>query len=228
MHFHHRLLNYGMNHAETVSAIYFISAVLSLCTVALANSSRLKFFLVPILILTIVLMLSQITGLIDLSKWTRKLSDVMDHLFPFKFQNFLANVALRLIQLGALIYVLAFSLGLPWVPANLLLISSFTILLVLYLLITRGQNGESFLIFTLFFLATMVVVVTEHLLRNQHVFFGLPFQQIETLVFWTLVLGVFGKVIFRKSKELVLDDPIRILHFFNVGFYGICSQRDPG
>lgn len=213
MHFHHRLMNYGMNHAESVSVIYFISAVLSLCTVALANSSSLKFFLIPILVLTIALMLCQIAGLIDLTKWTKRFSNTIDHLFPFEFQNLLANASLRLIQLAALLYVMAFALGLPWVPPNMLLISSFTILLVLYLLITRGENGESFLIFTLFFLATMVVVVTEHLLGNEHAFFALPFQAMESVVFWMLVLGVFGKIIFRKSKELVLTTPLEFFIF---------------
>ncbi|MCB1043898.1 MAG: undecaprenyl/decaprenyl-phosphate alpha-N-acetylglucosaminyl 1-phosphate transferase [Acidobacteria bacterium] len=213
MHFHHRLMSYGMNHTESVSVIYFISAVLSICTVALANSSSLKYFLIPTLVLSIVLTLGQIGGFVDLTGPAKKATQTLDRMLSLKLQNLMANASLMLIQIGAVLYITAFALGLPWVPPNMLLISTFTIMLVLYLLITRSENGESFLIFTLFFLAAMVVVVTEHLLRRHHDFFGLPFQSIDTLVFWILVVGVFGKIVFRKSKELVLTTPLEFFIF---------------
>jgi len=213
MHFHHKLLNSGMNHSETVSVIYGISAALSIFTVALSNSSNLKYFLIPILILTFVVILLQIAGMIDLNHWNQSLSELFDRVLPFKMQNFMSQASLRLVQIGAILYIGIFALGLPLIPANLLLISSFTTMLVLYLLIARSQNGESFLIFTLFFLAAIAIVVTQYLLDHHPTVFNVPVTSLETVAFWLLVIGVFGKIIFKKRREIFLTTPLEFIIF---------------
>lgn len=213
MHFHHQLLRSGMNQSQTVSVIYALSAGLSLFTVALANSSNLKYFLVPILALAMIVMIAQIAGFIKLQKWTHRASEQFDRWFPFKLQNLLSQFFFRLVQVGFGIYVLAFAVGLPWVPSNLLLIAAFTMTLVLYLLIARSQNGQSFLFFSLFFLAAIMVVVTQQLRLHNDAIFGLPFSVLEAIAFWLLVIGVLGKIIFNKQKEIFLTTPLDFFIF---------------
>lgn len=213
MHFHHRLLECGMNQSQTVSVIYCISATLSIFTVALSNSSSLKFFLLPTLGLAMLVMLANAFGRIDFNAWTHQLSDTIDQLFPFKTRTFMSHVSLALIYIATVVYVAAFALGLPLVSPNVLLIASFTLSLVLYLLIARSENGQGFLIFSLFFLAVINIVVADLLASRSLSVLGVPLSVWEGVAFWALVLGVLGKIIFQKQKEILLSTPLEFFIF---------------
>lgn len=212
-HFHHRLLNNGMEHHHAVSVIYGISAALSISAVALANSSLFSLVVIPVLIAGVGLFFAQFFGMVDLRRFAAVVSRHIDQMFPFHLQSIMSRGSLKLIYLGVLLYILPFLVGLPSAPANVLFISATTIVLVSFLIISGGRNGQSYMIFSLFFLAAAIVLVVNHLLLVDYRFFGFSLQHIEILAFVLLVTGVFGKIIFKKTPEIILSTPLEFFIF---------------
>jgi len=215
-HFHHKLLNYGMDQSQTVSVIYGISAALSICAVALANSGSLKFMLIPLLIFGAAGWLAHVVGMIDLRKLTDGTSHWFEKWFPFEIRTTISKTSIRMLYVGAAIYVIMFFLGIPMLPRNHLFIVSTTVVLFLFLFVTRGANGQSFTIFSLFFLAAAIVLVINALLANAPHLFGFPIALVETLANTLLILGVLGKLFFKKKKEIFLSTPLEFFIFLVV------------
>lgn len=215
MHFHHKLLNSGMDHPQTVSLIYCISAALSIFAVALANSSKLKYLLVPLLVLGIGLFSSQVFGWLDIAKWTRRFSRKLERWFPFHTRTLLSKTSWRLVQAGAAIYAVTFALSLALAPLNVLFVAGTIVILVIYLAMTHQgqQNGQSYMIFSLFFLAAVIVLAINQIQHHQSDNLGRTLGFIEPVGFVLLGLGISGKIIFRKTKELFLSTPLEFFIF---------------
>ncbi|PIE01315.1 MAG: hypothetical protein CSA81_12080 [Acidobacteria bacterium] len=212
-HFHHKLLARGMNHAQSVSVIYYISAILSFLAVMLAESMTLKYFIIPVLLLSVIFLLLQVFQKVDLRKPILWLSSRIDGWVSQTLRGFLARVSLRLVILGVAFYIATFVFGLTLVSPDTLVVACTIMILVLYLLITRGKNGTSFLIFSMSFLAMVFIVVSEHVVATNVEIFGIPFRFLESVGFIFLVAGVFGKIIFKKRAEIILSTPLEFLTF---------------
>ena len=215
-HFHHKLLNYGMDQSQTVSVIYGISAALSICAVALANSGSLKYMLIPLLVLGAAGSLAHAFGMIDLWRWTDSTSHFFEKLFPFEMRTMISNTCLKMLYVGSAIYLIAFLAGIPVLPRNHLFIVSTTVVLFLFLFVTRGANGQSFTIFSLFFLAAAMVLVINFILSQEPVMFGLNVAYLETTAMTLLIAGVLGKLFFKKKKEIFLSTPLEFFIFLVV------------
>lgn len=213
MHFHHRLLSRGMNQSQTVSLIYAVTAILSVCAVALSNSHSFKYVLVPFMLLSLGLFFAQVFGKLDLAKLTAVTSRRIEERFPLNSQRLISKTSLRLVQLGALIYLACFAMGLPKVPINILFVVSTIFVLVFYLSLTKGQSGgRSFLVFSYFFMAAVVVMVLDYQHRIEHPM-GPTLMLLEPLGFFILTLGIFGKILVRKTKEIFLSTPLEFFIF---------------
>jgi len=213
LHFHHKLLSRGMNQSQTVSLIYAITALLSISAVALANSHGFKFMLIPLMLLGLALFFAQVFGLLDLSAHATRISNQLERRFPFHTQPFLTKTALRLIQVGSAIYMICFALALPLVPLNILFVVGTTFVLVFYLSVTKGQRGgQHFLVFSYFFMAAVMVLVLDHQRHIEHSVEDL-LAVIEPIGFFMLSLGIFGKILVRKTKELFLSTPLEFFIF---------------
>lgn len=226
MHFHHKLLNKGMNQAQTVSVLYAVCVALAIAAVALANSSNFKFVLVPILAISLALFLGQITGLVDVAGMARGASSRLDSWLPSHIQPLFAKMSLRLVQLGVVLYVINFMLGLPLVPGNLLFAVGITTFLVLYLAMTmsRSKAAESFMFFSFFFLAAVIVLATHYLQQNQsHMLAGLRY--LEPIGFCLLVVGLFGKIIVKKPSEIFLSTPLEFVIFLILVFIAVIPHE---
>lgn len=215
-HFHHKLLNYGMDQSQTVSVIYGISAALSICAVALSNSGSLKFMVIPLLILGAAGSLAHVIGVIDLGRWTDSASVLFERLFPFEFRTMISKMCLRLLVFGGAIYLLLFLVGIPLLPRNHLFIVSTTVILFLFLFVTRGANGQSYTIFSLFFLAAAIVLVVNFVSSEGPVMLGYNLPMVETFATTMLVIGVLGKLFFKKKKEIFLSTPLEFFIFLVV------------
>lgn len=230
LHFHHKLLSRGLDQAETVGALYTVSIVMSLVAVVLANSSNFKFLFVPLLVLCLALFLAHIAGVIDVAGVVKGVTARFSNWLPSHFQPFLAKIALRLVQLGSLLYGITFLLGLPLVPMNILFAAGITAFLVLYLAMTmaRSQNGESFMYFSFFFLAAVVVLVTNHLrLHEMHMLDPLVIY-LEPIGFALLCVGLLCKVMVRKPKEIFLSTPLEFVIFLVLVFIAVIPEEIRG
>ncbi|MDJ0834952.1 MAG: MraY family glycosyltransferase [Acidobacteriota bacterium] len=212
-HFHHKLLSRGMNQSQTVSLIYGITALLSVSAVAMANSLSFKFLLIPLMIISLALFFIQVFGILDLARWATEFSNQMESRFPFHTQPFLSKASRRLVQIGSLIYMLCFALILPTAPLNLLFVVATTFVLVFYLSMTRGKNGgQSYLVFSYFFMAAAIVLVLDQQRHINH-----PLKAVldvtEPLGFFLLSLGIFGKILVRKTKDIFLSTPLEFFIF---------------
>ncbi len=227
-HFHHKLLNTGMDQSQTVSVIYGISVALSISAVALANSIKFKFMLVPLVILGVVLFSLHVVGIVDLAKWTNRLSVKFDQWFPFQARSFLTRLSLKLVQLGTAVYLLTFVLGLSLAPLNIIFVATTIIILVLFLALTKTKNGHAFTIFSFFFLAAAMVLVIDHLPENQEHFIGKSLVFLEPIGFVLLGLGISGKIIFRKTSELFLTTPLEFFIFLVLVSIALVPQEIRG
>jgi len=213
MHFHHKLLSRGMNQTQTVSLIYGVTAVLSVSAVALANSHGFKFLLIPLMMVSLALFFAQVFGKLDLASWATRFSKELEHRFPFRTQPFLTKASLRLIHLGSAIYMVCFALALPLVPLNILFVVGTTFVLVFYLSVTKGQRGgKHFLVFSYFFMAAVMVLVLDHQRHIEH-----PIEDllgvVEPFAFFMLSLGIFGKILVRRTKDIFLSTPLEFFIF---------------
>lgn len=215
-HFHHKLMEYGMDHSQTVSVIYAISSALSVCAVALVISSHLKYLLVPTMILAVALTILQIFGRVDLFGWVDRYSKKLDHVMPFERRGVIMQTSLRLVYAGLALYGLLFLMELPFLSLNLLFVTLTVCTLVVVLTVTRGENGHNFLIFSLFFLAAVMMVVVRQSAYDYDILPGLNAPFIQGTAFVLLVSGVFGKLMFRKKKELLLTTPLEFFIFLTV------------
>jgi UDP-GlcNAc:undecaprenyl-phosphate GlcNAc-1-phosphate transferase len=215
-HFHHRLLAQGMNQTQSVSVIYYISTILSVVAVVLGDSRVFKFFLIPILLLSLCLLLLQIFHKIELRKPIIWISSVLDHWVSHNLRGFLADLGMYLVMTGVIFYLASFIFGLTQVEPNILVIASTIMILVLYLLITRGRNGTSFIVFSVSFLALVFIVVTETLISKQVHVFGIPYVYLEEIGFLFLAVGVFAKIIFKKRTEIILSTPLEFFTFLTL------------
>ena len=213
LHFHHKLLSKGMNQPQTVSVIYAISAGLSLSAVALGNTNNFKFLFVPFLLIGLLLFFLQVFGILDLGKWTNRILHPFDSRFSFQTQPLFSKFSLRCIQAGTIIYVTSFILGLPLVPINLLLVVGTTFVLILYLSATKGQNGHNFMIFSYFFLAAVIVMVVNYLQSGHPRGTYTLLDILEPLGFFVITLGIVGKIIVRKTKDIFLSTPLEFFIF---------------
>lgn len=215
-HFHHKLLNYGMDQSQTVSVIYGISATLSITAVALSNSGTLKYMLIPLLFLGAAGSLAHACGIIDLWRWTDSTSHFFERLFPFEFRTTISKASLKMLCLGGGIYMVLFLVGTPILPRNHLFIVTTTVVLFLFLFVTRGANGKSYIIFSLFFLAAAMVLVVNFMLVENPMMFGFNLPVIETVAMTLLIVGVLGKIFFKKKKEIFLSTPLEFFIFLVV------------
>jgi len=215
MHFHHKLLNTGMDHPQTVSLIYCISAALSIFAVALANSSKLKYLLIPLLVIGIGLFSSQVFGWLDIAKWSSRMTRKLERWFPFHTRSFLSKTSWRLVQVGAAVYAVTFVLSLALAPLNIVFVAGTVVVLVIYLAMTHQgqQNGQSYMIFSLFFLAAAIVLAINQIQLHEDEPLGALLSYAELAAFMILGLGISGKIIFRKTKELFLSTPLEFFIF---------------
>lgn len=211
-HFHHRLLARGMDQSQTVSFIYAMSVVLSVLAVILANSPRFVYLLVPVLAMALALFFGQVFGLLDVVRWSRRLAVAFYRRWPLHTRAPLNRFATRLIQLGALVYLSAFLLGMATVPPNVLGMTLGTIALITCLAFARSPNGQNYLIFCLFFLAAVISLVANHYLYFDHAWRAVP-ALTEPLGFALITLGVLGKIIFKQKRELFLATPLEFFIF---------------
>ncbi|CAM2066854.1 Undecaprenyl/decaprenyl-phosphate alpha-N-acetylglucosaminyl 1-phosphate transferase [Sulfidibacter corallicola] len=212
-HFHHTLLKTGMNHSQTVSVIYGLSTALSACAVALALSSKLRYLLLPMVLMGVIALFAQVSGAVNFSHLTTRLFNKLDHWFSFESQSFLSKASLRMLLIGTTIYSICFLVSLPLVPTNLLFIASTTVVLLLFLAATGGENGRSYMLFSLFFLAAAIALVISHTIEADRRLLGVNMATLETIAFWFMVTGVFGKIIFKKTPEIVLSTPLEFFVF---------------
>ena len=212
-HFHHKLLNKGMDQTQTVTIIYAITGALSISAVILANAQSLRYLLLPMLICGASLFFAQVFGVADLSVWTRQLSRGLVRSFPFHTRSLLRKLALRLVQLGAAIYALTFALGLVLAPVNMVFVALITVVLVGYLAMTRGQNGHDYMIFSLFFLAAVIVLITSHMQSVPSPILGPGMAYIEPAAIALMTVGVIAKIIFQKTRDILLSTPMEFFIF---------------
>jgi len=224
LHFHHRLLSRGMNQSQTVSFIYAITALLAVSAVALANSLSFKFFLVPILLLSLCLFFAQVFGILDLARLTTRISNDLERRFPFHAQPFLGKASLRLVQTGAALYLLSFAVALPLMSRSVLFVVGTTFVLIFYLSLTKGKSGHSFVIFSYFFMAAVIVMVLNHLQYSVHPIRNI-LEVVEPIGFFTLTLGIFGKILVRKTKEIFLTTPLEFFIFLVLISIAIVPQE---
>lgn len=213
-HFHHKLLNTGMDHSQTVSVIYGISAALSISAVALANTSKFRFMFIPLIIIGISLFFLQVFGVVNLGRWVHRFFRKVDKWFPFHIQSIMVKTSLRLIQLGAILYLLTFLLSLGMAPLSSVFVATTIMLLVFFLAQTDSANGRGYMIFSLFFLAAAMVLVIENQPTPETatpLFFILNYIEFAGLLL--LALGITGKVLFKKSLELLLSTPLEFFIF---------------
>ena len=213
MHFHHKLLNTGMDHSQTVSVIYGISVALSICAVGLGNTSGFKFLLIPLMFLGVLLFFLQVLGVLDLTRVSGRISVVFDRLFPFHSRTFLTKISYRMIQLATALYLICFIAGLSLASISIIFVASTVIVLVFFLTIGRSKNGQSYMIFSFFFLAAAMVLVIDQFPHYKHHPLGMALNFIEPIAFVLLALGISGKIIFRKSAELFLSTPLEFFIF---------------
>lgn len=230
-HFHHKLLNKGMNQEQTVSVLYAISVALAITAVALANTSNFKFVLVPILAVSLVLFLAQVTGFADVSLWARRFSQRLEGWLPSHVQPLLTRAALTLIHLGVAHYLVSFMLGLPLVPLNVLIAAIAITGLVLYLVVSStrahgatSQGATSFMFFSLFFLAAVVVMTTHYLQVNQSSMLS-GLLSLEPIAFAFLALGLFGKLFVKRPTEIFLSQPLEFVIFLVLVFIAIIPAQ---
>ncbi len=209
LHFHHKLLNTGMDHSKTVSVIYGISVALSIGAVALANSSSFKFMLVPLIIAGVLLFTFQTLGVVDLARWTRKLNPDW---FPFHLRSFMIRSSLRLIQLGTAMYLVTFLVGLSRAPISAVFVALTIIALVIYLAMGKSQNGQTYLIFSFFFLAAAMVLVIDYI-PDRGDLMTTSLIVLESCGFILVAGGIAGKIIFKKTSELFLSTPLEFFIF---------------
>lgn len=224
-HFHHRLLSTGMNHSQTVCVIYGLSTALSACAVALAISSKLRYVLLPMVLIGVVLLFTHVSGTLNFSRQVQKFFNKWDQLFSFQVQNLFSKASLRLILIGATLYALIFLVALPSVPANVLFIAMSTVVLLAFLSITGGENGRSYVIFSLFFLAAAMVLVISQMIEVKPEFLGVNLASLEMIGFCLIVTGVFGKVIFKKTPEIILSTPLEFFVFLVLIAIAIVPQE---
>lgn len=215
-HFHHKLMEYGMDHSQTVSVIYAISSALSVCAVALVISSHLKYLLVPTMVLSVAVICMQIFGRVDLFGWVDRYSKKLDRFMPFEKRSSVMKLSLRLVYAGLALYGVLFLMELPFLSLNLLFVTLTVISLVVALTFTRGNNGHNFLIFSLFFLAAVMMLVIRQGANVYDILPGLNATFLQTTAFVLLVTGVSGKVMIRKKKELLLTTPLEFFIFLTV------------
>ncbi len=225
-HFHHKLLNKGMNQEQTVSVLYAVSVALAITAVALANTSNFKFVLVPILAVSLVLFLAQILGFADVAQWARRVSNCLEGWLPSHIQPLLTRAAMTLIHFGVALYLVGFMVGLPLVPINVLIAAIAITVLVLYLVIstTRSQAATSFMFFSLFFLAA-VVVMTVHYLQDHQGRLLVGLLSLEPLAFALLALGLFGKLFVKRPTEIFLSQPLEFVIFLVLVFIAIVPAQ---
>lgn len=225
LHFHHKLLNRGMDQPQTVAALYTVSMALSIAAVILANSSSFKYVLAPILALSLGLFLAQIVGIADVASWAYRFSARLREWLPFHIQPFIARLSLRLIQVGVALYVLNFVLGLPLVPANILLAAGITSFLILYLAMsTKSKAAESFMFFIFFFLAGVLVLATHYLQQNRGQM-SHDLIYLESAAFLLLVLGLLGRFMVNKPTEIFLSTPLELVIFLVLVFMAIIPEE---
>lgn len=206
LHLHHRLLALGMNHSQSVSIIYALTAALAALAVLLAESSHFKFVLIPLLLLFMAAVILQAIGKLDFFRWSDRWSQRLDGWFSQNLQAQLAHWCLRLLLLPLLFYTATSLLGLPKAPLPLLGCLAFTLILVLALLSSRSPNADSFLVFTSFFLAALIAFLSRQALEN----IAIP-RIFESILFWTNVAALLGHLIFKRKRELVLTTPLEIM-----------------
>ena len=212
MHFHHKLMDTGMDHSQTVAAIYGLCTVLSLSAIALGNSSNFKYVLLPLLALAVILFICQVVGAIDLRRITRLAAYRLSKLFPTPARSLLSKLSFRVIQVGAAIYLLSFIIGLTNASGNLLIVTTTVIVLVMFLTMTKSDNGQGYMIFSFFFLAAVMVMVIESAPVTQSFPLSLH-HHLEPVGFTLLALGIFGKIIFKKRIDLFLSTPLEFFIF---------------
>lgn len=215
-HFHHRLLAQGMNQAQSVSVIYYISTILSVVAVVLSDSRAFKYFLIPILLFSLAILLLQVFQKVDLRRPISWLSSSLDSWVSHTLRGFLGNLGLRMAIIGVLFYTAVFVYGLTLVEPNILIIASTIMILVLYLLITQGRNGTSFIVFSVSFLALIFMIVSETVIQHQVTILGTPYALLENAGFICLVVGVFLKIIFKRRAEIILSTPLEFFTFLTL------------
>jgi hypothetical protein len=218
-------MEYGMDHSQTVSVIYAISSALSVCAVALVISSHLKYLLVPTMVLSVALIILQVFGKVDLFWWVDHYSRKLDRYMPFEKRSSVMKLSLRLVYAGLALYGLLFVMELPFLSLNLLFITLTVVTLVTALTFTRGNNGHNFLIFSLFFLAAVMILVIHQGSNLYDILPGLNAPFLQGAAFFILVTGVFGKLMFRKKKELLLTTPLEFFIFLAVISMALVPQE---
>ncbi len=208
MHFHHKLLSTGMDHAQTVSVIYGLSGALSISAIALGNSSNFKFLLVPLLFAGILLFILQITGVVNLARIIGRMYARLDRMFPFHARYFLTRLSLWSIAAGAALYLTSFMWGLAQAQSNMILVVAIVVALVLILTMTKSRNGHNYMVFSFFFLAGVMVMVIGQIpeAHMARIYF-------EPAGFTFMALGIAGKIIFKKSIDLFLSTPLEFFIF---------------
>jgi UDP-GlcNAc:undecaprenyl-phosphate GlcNAc-1-phosphate transferase len=213
MHFHHKLLDTGISHSQTVTVIYGICFALSLTAVALANNSAFKYLLIPLVIAGIVLFLMHVTGMVNVAKWSQEFSNVLDRFFSFQARTFLTRLSLRLIQAGMAIYLFTFMMGIMKAPTNLIIVAGTVIALVFFLGMSKSKSGHNYMIFSFFFLAAVMVIVIDSLPVVPSDAIVNNLMLLEPAGFILLAIGVFGKIIFKKRVDLFLSMPLEFFIF---------------
>lgn len=215
-HFHHRLLAQGMDQNQSVSVIYYISTILSVVAVVLSDSWAFKYVLIPILLLSLALLLLQVFQKVELRTPILWVSSQLDTWVSQTLRGFLATLGLRFVYLGVIFYTGTFIFGLTLVEPNILVIASTIMILVLYLLITRSNNGTSFIVFSVSFLALVFIIVSETVIQKGVTLFGFPFSMLENIGFFLLATGVFTKIIFKRRTEIILSTPLEFFTFLTL------------
>jgi UDP-GlcNAc:undecaprenyl-phosphate GlcNAc-1-phosphate transferase len=224
-HFHHLLLNRGMDQVQSVSVIYAISAMLSLTAVLLANSSKFKFLFIPLVLLTGVLLVLQSLKKINLLKPVYWLSHLLDQWISLQLHRIGFTLGLSAISCGIFLYLCLFASALTQSSPQILAVAATVLLLVMYLTVTERDQQKGFLIFSMSFLAiTLTAVVQLHLSHQGDLnatnstlsrWLFQSFSLLEPAAFWALVIGVFAKIIFKRKAEIILSTPLEFFVFLS-------------
>ncbi|MCB9396420.1 MAG: undecaprenyl/decaprenyl-phosphate alpha-N-acetylglucosaminyl 1-phosphate transferase [Acidobacteria bacterium] len=205
-HLHHRLLALGMDHTQSVSVIYALSAALSVTAVLLAESSHFKFVLIPLLVLFLAMVALQIFGALNFFRWAEHWSERLDGWVSSHLQSHIAYWSMRVILIPVLFYFILFAIALPSASLQIFGASAFVLILIGIQFVSKSPNSEGFLVFSLFFLASLVLFNAQMVVTQ-----AAWLAPIERIFFYLLLVSILAHVVFQKKRDLILTTPLEIM-----------------
>lgn len=211
-HFHHQLLSTGMNQTQTVAVIYTVSALLSGIALLLVRTDSVRLALVPVLLVSLVLIVAQGLGFFNMIEWANRVAQgFARQIARYQARDVLTQLMLRCVQLGTLIYIAAFLYGLLQLNSALVVFIAAVVALLTITAISGARNNYPHTIYSLFFLAAVAVLVVNHHLQSSSA--DQTFLWMESIGFVALTMGLFAKIVFKRTDESFLSTPLEFFIF---------------